>query len=84
MEKSKKITFRVSNQEYREILEKADEKHLSTSRYVAQCALVPEGLTKEIKQRIFWSLCQIKELASNCTKEEKIKEECDAIWRFLR
>ena len=84
MEKSKKITFRVSDEEHRKICELAKERDLSVSCYVMQCALATNGLTKAAKQTAYWHLCKIKDMAIRIAGEDEIVKECDALWQFLK
>lgn len=83
MTKTKIITFRVNEKEYKLINQRANESNLSVSKYVLNSALADNGITLRQKQEIFKSLCIINDAVQNQNNIYKIPEECEKVWQLL-
>ena len=55
--KQKSISFRVSEKEYEQISQRANESNQSVSKYVLNSALAGNGITLQQKQEIYKNLC---------------------------
>ena len=53
----KKLTVRVTQQEYEQILKQADASNLSTNRYLLQCALQASHGDEKKLSRLMGQLC---------------------------
>ena len=81
--KSKLISFRVSEKEYEQISQRANESNLSVSKYVLNSALADNEITVRQKQEVFKSLCVINDAVQNQNNLNKIPEGCERIWQSL-
>lgn len=84
MQKTKIISLRLTQTEYNQIKQLANEKEVSVSKFFKDRALSTDGLTLSEKQSIYQHLLIIKDAATNRISSETIIRECDAIWQSLR
>ena len=84
MQKTKIISLRLTQTEYNQIKQLANEKEVSVSKFLKDRALSTDGLTLSAKQSIYQHLLIIKDAATNRISSDKIIKECDTIWQSLR
>lgn len=93
MGKSKKdcpLTARVTEDELKQIKEKANAQNLSVSRFIVEKSLEPEAISISIMREAYQHICTIRDLAANWKFSEdeivnkEISKECDALCRILR
>ena len=82
--KQKSISFRVSEKEYEQISQRANESNQSVSKYVLNSALAGNGITLQQKQEIYKNLCLIKDHTLFNSDLKKIPKVCDEIWQLLK
>ena len=84
MQKTKIISLRLTQTEYNQIKQLANEKEVSVSKFLKDRALSTDGLTLSEKQSIYQHLLIIKDAATNRISSDRIIKECDTIWQSLR
>lgn len=85
--KSKLLTIRVTSLEYDRIKTTASQQNQSISQYAADRILSGNGMTLAQKRMIYQQLLKIQDAAMQLDdneKSEKITEECEQIWQFLK
>lgn len=82
--KSKIITFRVTEKDYKLISQRASESNLSVSKYVLNSALADNGITLRQKQEVYKNLCLVRDYTQYKSDIEKIPGVCDEIWQLLK
>lgn len=84
MQKTKIISLRLTQTEYNQIKQLANEKEVSVSKFLKDRALSTDGLTLSAKQSIYQHLLIIKDAAANKINAQTIMKGCDQIWQLLR
>ncbi len=82
--KTKVISVRVSEIEYKKIKNRAIDAGVSMGRYMVNSSLADEGVTLKTKQEIYRELLIIKDCATNKICSSRIIEGCGNIWNFLK
>ena len=84
MQRTKIISLRLTQAEYNQIKQLANEKEVTVSVFLKDKALSNDGLTLSAKQSIYQHLLIIKDAATNRISSETIIMECDTIWQSLK
>ena len=84
MQRTKIISLRLTQAEYNQIKQLANEKEVAVSVFLKDKALSNDGLTLSAKQSIYQHLLIIKDAATNRISSETIIKECDTIWQSLK
>ena len=72
--KEKKLTVRVTQQEYNQILKQADATNLSINRYLVQCAVRPNHGNEKQLSELMKQLCILQNhLQTANTNQELLK-----------
>ena len=84
MQRTKIISLRLTQAEYNQIKQLANENGVAVSTFLKDRALSTDGLTLSAKQSIYQHLLIIKDADTNRISSETIIMECDTIWQFLK
>lgn len=84
MQRTKIVSLRLTQAEYNQIKQLANEKGTTVSAFLKDRALSTDGPTLPAKQSIYQHLLIIKDAATNRISSETIIKECDAVWQFLK
>ena len=84
MQRTKIISLRLTQAEYNQIKQLANEKEVTVSVFLKDKALSNDGLTLSAKQSIYQHLLIIKDAATKRISSETIIKECDTIGQSLK
>lgn len=84
MQRTKIISLRLTQAEYNQIKQLANEKEVTISTFLKDRALSTDGLTLSAKQTIYQQLQIVKDAATNKIDAVKIIKGCDTIWQSLK
>lgn len=84
MQRTKIVSLRLTQAEYNQIKQLANENRTTVSAFLKDRALSTDGLTLSAKQSIYQHLLIIKDAATNRISLETIIRECDAVWQYLK
>ena len=84
MQKTKIISLRLTQAEYNQIKQLANENEVTVSTFLKDRALSTDGLTLSAKQSIYKHLLIIKDVATNKISSDKIIKKCDTLWQSLK
>lgn len=72
--KEKKLTVRVTQQEYNQILKQADATNLSINRYLVQCAVRPNHGNEKQLSELMKQLCILQNLLQTVNTHKELWE----------
>ena len=70
----KKLTVRVAQQEYNQILKQADASNLSVNRYLIQCAIRPNHGNEKKLNELMKQLCILQNLLQTVNTHQELWE----------